>query len=44
MTPYPLVLPKIASGDEFDVRTLKERDIKWQRANIFISELLRTNR
>jgi hypothetical protein len=39
---YPLVLPKIADGDEFEVRTVrKEGDIKWQGANIFISELLR---
>ena len=39
---YPLVLPKITYGDEFEVRTVrKEGDIKWQGANIFISELLR---
>ena len=39
---YPLVLPKIKYGDEFEVRTVrKEGDIKWQGANIFISELLR---
>jgi hypothetical protein len=39
---YPLVLPKIAYGDEFEVRTVrKEGDIKWQGANIFTSELLR---
>jgi hypothetical protein len=35
-------LPKITYGDEFEVRTVrKEGDIKWQGANIFISELLR---
>jgi transposase len=39
---YPLVLRKITYGDEFEVRTVrKEGDIKWQGANIFISELLR---
>jgi putative transposase len=41
---YPLVLPKIADGDEFDVPTVrKEGDIKWQGVNIFINinELLR---
>jgi hypothetical protein len=39
---YPLVLPKIKYGDEFEVRKVrKEGDIKWQGANIFISELLR---
>jgi len=35
-------LPKIAYGDEFEIRTVrKEGDTKWQGANIFISELLR---
>jgi len=39
---YPLALQKITYGDEFEVRTVrKEGDIKWQGANIFISEVLR---
>ena len=39
---YPLILPKIKYGDDFEVRKArKEGDIKWQGAHIFISELLR---